>query len=94
MTFECVADKFIWWREAEAVCAPVIESLAEWSARWTDGFLENKLETVMLMPPDYEQLKFQGSKVEFQNGLGAWRRMNYLCTYNPIDKVITDVGVW
>ena len=47
-----------------------------------------------LRPPRYNALKFTGNKVEFQNGFGAWQRMSYECTYDPVDEVVIDVRVW
>ena len=91
---DCVADKTDWWSGADARCASHIEARASYSARWTDGFLELKFDRVSLQPPEYQTLRFKGNKVEFQNGFGAWRRMEYVCFYDPIDQTVMSVEVW
>lgn len=91
---DCVADKTDWWSGADVRCASHIEARASYSARWTEGFLEWKFDRVALQPPEYKTLRFTGNKVEFQNGFGAWRRMDYVCFYDPVDEAVIGVDVW
>jgi hypothetical protein len=90
---DCAAGKSDWFFDADAECAPYIEALAQYRAKWTEGFFENKFSHVGLRPR-YDSLRFTGNKVEFQNGFGAWQQMDYACFYNPLTKTVIDVKVW
>lgn len=90
---ECAADKSGWGFDAERKCKPLVERLAKYTARWTDGWLESGFDTVRLQPPDFKTLQYIGSKVEFQNGFGAWQRMHYTCVYDPINEEAKSVNV-
>ncbi len=91
---ECVANNTEWRAEADVRCASEVAARAKYTARWTDGFLENKFSRVSLQPPEYKTLRFTGDKVEFQNGFGAWMRMDYACFYDPVEKTVVGVDVW
>ena len=34
-----------------------------------------------------------GDQVQFQNGFGAWQRMCYNCTYDPLNERVKSVDV-
>lgn len=62
----------------------MIEAKARYTARWTDGFLENKFSRVSRAYEEEGRLVFHGNKVEFMNGVGGWQQMSYRCVYDPI----------
>ena len=89
---ECASDR--WVAEADAYCAPHIERYAKYSHKWTTGFLGMKFDRITLVGPKYREVRFVGDKVEFQNGFGAWQRMDYSCIYDPKNESVIQVDVW
>ena len=78
---------------AQVLCRYAIESLAKWDYEWVGTF----------GMPDYgpaipggtakdggETLVIMGSGLKLQNGFGAWKRHNFLCTYNKITNSIAE----
>lgn len=86
----CAADRTDWMSEAEVYCGRRIENLARYSYEWTDGWLEPKFDR-LIVAFDHSSILYQGSKVRFQNGFGAWQRMQYNCRYDPINDRVLDV---
>ena len=90
---DCIAENAGWRIDAEVHCKRVVENRAKNTHRWTDGWGERKFSRVAIQPPSYESAKYSGSAVEFQNGFGAWQRMAYTCSYDPINEQVLDVDV-
>ena len=90
---QCVSGRTDWLSAADVYCDGPIEDLAQYSAKWTDGFFENKFHSVRLMPPDYRTVTYVGDKVQFQNGFGAWMNMDYTCVFDPLNNQVIDVNV-
>ena len=86
----CAADRTDWMSEAEVYCGRQIEDLAHYSYEWTDGWLEPKFDR-LIVAFDHKSILYQGSKVRFQNGFGAWQRMQYNCRYDPITERVLSV---
>ncbi|MDE2788832.1 MAG: hypothetical protein OXI81_00185 [Paracoccaceae bacterium] len=78
---QCWGDKHA--LAATFACQPLIESLAKYAYRWTDGWLGAKLERFRWKDRKEGSISYTGDEVEFQNGFGAWSRMTYWCHYNP-----------
>ena len=89
---QCASNKSNWQSAADRTCRPYIENLAEYSAKWTDGW-DSIFDWVVLQPPDFKTLKYTGSKVEFQNVFGAWLPMEYECVYDPINEKVKTASI-
>ena len=68
---------------ATFACEPLIESMARYDYKWTDGWLGVKLERFRWNNRAEGSLSYTGDEIQFQNGFGAWLRMTYWCHYNP-----------
>ena len=77
--------------EAVIVCEDVIEKLAQYGHKWTDGMLEPKLSHFRWKNKAKGHLIFSGDKIQFQNGFGAWKNYIYECDYDPGKKQVLDV---
>ena len=97
---ECINDRVCgknraessWGIDAAWRCEVLIEAHARYTHRWTDGFFEEKFPTKDWLH-GAKEVRLSGRSVEFQNGFGAWSRMSYTCTYDPISELVTDVTV-
>jgi len=91
----CMKDLQCWGDRhtgaAGVYCDDKVESLASYSARWTDGMLEPKFSHFRWLNKDQGTLTFIGDKIELQNGFGAWQNHIYECDYNPATKQVMDV---
>ena len=67
-------------------CIPLIERLAKYGYEWTDSLLGTKFDAYQWKNRHAGTLIYSGDKVKFQNGFGAWQRMNYWCSYDPAVK--------
>ncbi|MFJ4395881.1 hypothetical protein [Pseudomonas sp. NPDC089396] len=78
---------------AEVDCAPAIERMAKYSARWTNEGLHMKLSQYRWLDSERAYVSYIGDKVEFQNGLGAYQAMTYTCNYDTVNKRVIDIKV-
>ena len=76
---DCIKARFLY--RAERICARAVEDAAPWGYEWFDSFTQPKFHTIYPGAPSF---RLAGDRVRFQNQYGAWRRMNYICWYNPL----------
>lgn len=81
------------WGEKHVVAATVhcqrsIESLASYDYRWVDGVLDVKFSHYQWHDKKKGKLTYQGDKIKFQNGFGAWQPHIYECDYDPDRKMV------
>lgn len=76
----CLAEKHL--IEAGSRCAPEVERLAQYTARWTNGFMEFKFSRYRWKDQEAGRITYIGGDVEFQNGFGAWSPMIYECDFD------------
>ena len=76
---------------AEAKCPRHIENMAKYDFEWTDGVLGYKFERASALGRGL--VRYSGSNVKFQNGFGAWQRMNYSCDLNVNTEEIVGYDV-
>jgi len=74
-------------------CSIKIPKLAKYDYEWTDGFLEVKFPYYKKQVSSQGVLTVLGNKIKFQNGFGAWMRMEYWCDYDTVNRVVVDYGV-
>ena len=78
---QCWGDKHA--LAATITCERLIESLAKYAYKWTDGWLGPKLKRFRWKDRVEGSVSYTGDEIQFQNGFGAWRQMTYWCHYNP-----------
>ena len=75
---------------AMLICPEPIERLAQYSSRWTDGFLDPKFSHYR-RTADPDVFTHIGDWIEFQNGFGAWVPHVYECDVNVRTNEVTEV---
>ena len=90
---DCIVARYDWEAAANIRCAPYVESQSIYSFEWTDGFFERRFEATPYQYADGKSARYFGGEIKFQNMYGAWRRMIYLCVYDPINNRVLDVNV-
>jgi hypothetical protein len=77
------------------VCPDIIERQARYEVRWTNHIFEGRfLPIVQWHGKNGRQqglVDFEGDKVQFQNGFGAWQNYYYICTFDIVKKQIVDL---
>ena len=87
---EWLSDKF--GAAGGVRCRPLVEGLAKYTYRWTDGWLDTKFPSYLTSNKGEPfVLTLVGDKIEFQNGFGAWSKMKYYCKYNVKTQKVLDV---
>lgn len=79
--------------EAELLCQRQVEAHAKYQFRWTDGWTTSKFDR-RLAQKRTGFIELAGSKIEFQNGFGAWSGHAYRCVYDPRFNVMIEIEVW
>lgn len=91
----CRQDLQCWGKQnkpdAESACAPEIEKLAKYDFKWTNGWLESRFTKIAWADKEKGTLNFYGDAIQLQNGLGAWIRHSYACTFDPATRAVLDV---
>ena len=79
---------------AEWDCAKAVEKEAKWDFEWLDGMFTFKFDRYKTTVETPGVLVVLGDKLKFQNGFGAWTRMNYSCHYDGPNERVLGVEVW
>lgn len=89
---ECAATNDDWNYNAEVHCGPPIEAQAPYGFRWTDAYGGYKFDQI-IGHTNGRALFYQGSEIEFEDTFGDWRRMRYVCLFDPINNLVGQVAV-
>ena len=71
-------------------CPGHVERLAQYTHRWTDGFLEPKFSHSR-PTGNPNVVTYLGDRIEFQNGFGAWQPHVYECDLNVVTEQVVAV---
>ena len=71
-------------------CPARVERLAQYTHRWTDGFLEPKFSHSR-PTGNRNVVTYLGDRIEFQNGFGAWQPHIYECDLNVVTEQVVAV---
>ena len=88
---ECWGEKHV--QDAALACAPDIEAQARYDHDWTDSLFERKFSRWFWDNIPASIMRYDGNKIKFQNGFGAWQQMGYSCYYNTDTKSVVRVEV-
>jgi hypothetical protein len=76
-------------------CADIVERQARFDIRWTNHLFESRFLPIVRWHGIDGRKKglvdFEGDKVQFQNGFGAWQNYYYICTYDIGKNQIVDL---
>jgi hypothetical protein len=84
----CSQDVVCWSKpyllDAKVRCESAVEKLAKWQYEWTDSiFGERKFLEPVWTDEGHKTFILAGHAIKMQNGFGAWRKVAYLCLYDP-----------
>ncbi|WP_067986188.1 hypothetical protein [Neptuniibacter pectenicola] len=93
--FDCWASSMPGINRASWTCDKLIEDSAKYQAKWLDGSHYPKAYNPKALGKNYHGLVigYGGSDVLYQNGFGAWRRMNYICWFDTIQNKPIDLYI-
>lgn len=93
----CSSDLQCWAKkyavEAAVTCQPLIEKMAKWDHRWTDGILEPKFSRLRWGDKKRGIVTYIGDKLQLQNGFGAWGNVIYECDFDPKSDRVADIRI-
>lgn len=75
-------------------CQLAIEKLAKWDFEWTDSWMEPKFESAGWGNKDKGTLMAIGKSLKLQNGFGAWKRVSYLCEFDPKTNAVVAASAF
>lgn len=93
----CKSDLQCWGDKnaisAAVTCQPLIEKMAKWDHKWTDGILEPKFSRFRWRDKSQGVLTYVGDKLQLQNGFGAWGNVVYECDFEPASERVSDIRI-
>ncbi len=89
----CFADKFR--VDAMTRCQTAIENQARYKFEWMDGWLLWTARAFDDIRADTGKklIYLMGNRIKFQNGFGAFQRMQYVCVFNAASMKVEKVAV-
>lgn len=83
---------------AELACTPLIESQVRYEVRWPGEKLPlgrwSERSAVLDQYGKERVIQYEGQGALFQNGFGAWRKLNYECDFDVVKRVALFVRVY
>lgn len=76
---ECYISKH---ERGDYMCAKAVEDSAKYEFKWTDGFTEPKFSSLSWHDRSRRLVTLYGHRAQAQNGFGAFKNIQYSCTYN------------
>ena len=87
----CAAKRSDWKIDGFPKCFRHIENQARYDYDWTAGV--NSRFSVVELSSSFDYVKYIGTQARFQNQFGAWQRVKYVCSYDPINERVLQVDV-
>jgi hypothetical protein len=70
--------------DAQVKCASAVERLAKWQYEWTNSiFGDRKFLDPVWTDARHATFVLAGHAIKMQNGFGAWKKITYLCVFDP-----------
>ncbi|CRY80517.1 hypothetical protein [Yersinia intermedia] len=75
----CYASKH---KAGDYICKVAVEKSAQYQFKWTDGVLEPKFSSYNWYDKNRKLVTLYGHRAQAQNGFGAFKNVEYSCTFN------------
>ncbi|AUV00221.1 hypothetical protein AAIG33_08020 [Phytobacter ursingii] len=75
----CYASKH---KAGDYICKVAVENSAQYQFKWTDGITEPKFSSYNWYDKDKKLVTLYGHRAQAQNGFGAFKNIEYSCTFN------------
>lgn len=76
---ECYISKH---ERGDYMCTKAVEDSAKYEFKWTDGITEPKFSSLSWYDKNRRLVTLYGHRAQAQNGFGAFKNIEYSCTYN------------
>lgn len=76
---ECYISKH---ERGDYMCAKAVEDSAKYEFKWTDGITEPKFSSLSWYDKNRRLVTLYGHRAQAQNGFGAFKNIQYSCTFN------------
>lgn len=76
---ECYSSKH---HRGDYICKVAVENSARYQFKWTDGVIEPKFSSYSWYDKDNKLVTLYGHRAQAQNGFGAFKNIQYSCTFN------------
>ncbi|WP_410198721.1 hypothetical protein [Citrobacter portucalensis] len=75
----CYASKH---KRGDYICETSVEKSAQYQFKWTDGITEPKFSSYSWYDKNRKLVTLYGHRAQAQNGFGAFKNIQYSCTFN------------
>lgn len=75
----CYASKH---KRGDYICETAVEKSAQYQFKWTDGITEPKFSSYSWYDKSRKLITLYGHRAQAQNGFGAFKNVEYTCTFN------------
>lgn len=82
---KCLDDAYCYASKHKAgdyICKVAVENSAQYQFKWTDGITEPKFSSYNWYDKNRKLVTLYGSRAQAQNGFGAFKNVEYSCTFN------------
>ncbi|MCW2478133.1 hypothetical protein J5224_03270 [Candidatus Symbiopectobacterium sp. NZEC135] len=93
---KCMDDALCYASKHESgnyVCQVAVEKSAKYQFKWTDGVLEPKFSSYNWYNKDKKLVTLYGNRAQAQNGFGAFKNIQYSCTFNANTGEVLNVSM-
>ncbi|MBU9818929.1 hypothetical protein J1782_03365 [Rahnella sp. BCC 1045] len=86
----CYASKH---KAGDYICKVAVENSAQYQFKWTDGVLEPKFSSYNWQDKNRKLVTLYGHRAQAQNGFGAFKNVEYSCTFNADTGEVLNVNL-
>lgn len=82
---KCLDDAYCYASKHEGgdyICKVAVEKSAQYQFKWTDGITEPKFSSYSWYDKSRKLVTLYGHRAQAQNGFGAFKNIEYSCTFN------------
>ncbi|ADU72469.1 hypothetical protein [Pantoea sp. At-9b] len=86
----CYASKH---KDGNYICKIAVENSAQYQFKWTDGITESKFSAYNWYDKNRKLVTLFGHRAQAQNGFGAFKNIEYSCTFNADTGEVISVNL-
>lgn len=86
----CYASKH---KRGDYICETAVEKSAQYQFKWTDGIIEPKFSSYRWYDKSRKLVTLYGHRAQAQNGFGAFKNIEYSCTFNADTGEVLSVNL-
>lgn len=93
---QCLEDAHCYASKHQAgdyICKVAVENSAKYQFKWTDGVLEPKFSAYSWQDKNRKLVTLYGHRAQAQNAFGAFKNVEYSCTFNADTGEVLNVNL-